>query len=103
MKAPVFFSSQKGTKMKNVLMLLMVLSIALAGQAAFAQDIQTRGSIGGTVTDQNGGALPNATVTVTGLLVATSGRTAMTDSNGVFKVDNLNPGLYDVKVSNAGF
>ena len=89
--------------MKNFLMLFMVLCIALAGAAAFAQDIQTRGSIGGTVTDQNGGALPNATVTVTGLLLATGGRTAETDSNGVFKVDNLNPGLYDVKVSNTGF
>ena len=51
--------------MKNVLRLFIVLCIALAGTAAFAQDIQTKGSIGGSsITDSNGGALPNAKVTL---------------------------------------
>ena len=43
--------------MKNVLKLFMILCIAFAGTAAFAQDIQTKGSIGGTVTDSNGGSI----------------------------------------------
>src|SRR3989442_2005067 len=89
--------------MKKVFVFVLVLCFALVSASAFAQDIQTLGSIGGTVTDQNGAAVPNATVTVTGALLPTAGRTATTDSNGVFRVDNLKPGIYDVKVSNAGF
>ena len=58
--------------MKNVLRLFLVLCIALAGTAAFAQDIQTKGSIGGVVTDTNGGVLPNVKVTVEGQQASTS-------------------------------
>src|SRR6267378_4888352 len=86
--------------MKNVLRLFLVLCIALAGTAAFAQDIQTKGSIGGVVTDSNGGALPNAKVTVEGQQASTS---AQTNDQGVYKVDNLLPGTYTVTVEQAGF
>lgn len=86
--------------MKNVLRLFMILCIALAGTAAFAQDLQTKGSIGGTVTDTNGGALPNAKVTVTGQQGET---TVQTNDQGGYKVENLNPGVYSVTVEQAGF
>ncbi|HEV7797395.1 MAG TPA: TonB-dependent receptor [Pyrinomonadaceae bacterium] len=86
--------------MKNVLRLFMVLCIALAGTAAFAQDLQTKGSIGGTVTDTNGGILPNAKVTVEGQQASTS---VQTNDQGVYKVDNLLPGVYTVTVEQAGF
>ena len=86
--------------MKNVLRLFLVLCIGLAGTAAFAQDLQTKGSIGGTVTDSNGGALPNAKVTVEGQQAATS---TQTNDQGVYKVDNLLPGTYTVTVEQAGF
>jgi hypothetical protein len=100
-KNATFFYFKKGKqKMKNVFRILLALSFALASTTAFAQDIQTRGSIGGTVTDVNGGALPGATVTITG----TEGvRTATAEASGVFVVDNLLPGTYSVKVTNAGF
>jgi hypothetical protein len=87
-------------KMKNVLRLFLILCLGLASTAVFAQDIQTRGSIGGTVTDANGGAIPGAAVTVTGAL---GERTTTTESTGVFDVENLVPGRYSVKVTNAGF
>jgi len=86
--------------MKNVLRLFLVLCIGLAGTAAFAQDIQTKGSIGGLVTDSNGGALPNAKVTVEGQQASTS---TQTNDQGVYKVDNLLPGTYTVTVEQAGF
>ena len=86
--------------MKNVLRLFLVLCIALAGTAAFAQDIQTKGSIGGVVTDSNGGILPNAKVTVEGQQASTS---TQTNDQGVYKVDNLLPGTYTVTVEQAGF
>ncbi|MDQ5843790.1 MAG: TonB-dependent receptor, partial [Acidobacteriota bacterium] len=86
--------------MKNVLRLFVILCIALAGTAVFAQDLQTKGSIGGTVTDTNGGILPNAKVTVEGQQAAT---TTQTNDEGVYKVDNLLPGTYTVTVEQAGF
>src|SRR5216684_5906419 len=86
---------ERKEKMKKVFMFVLALCFALITASAFAQDIQTLGSIGGTVTDQNGGAVPGATVTVTGVLLGQAGRTATTDSSGVFKVDNVKPGLYD--------
>ena len=86
--------------MKKVLMFVLALCFALVTASAFAQDIQTKGSIGGTVTDTNGAAVPGATVKVAGAL---GERTATSDSNGVFTVENLIPGSYTVTVSNKGF
>lgn len=86
--------------MKNVLRLFLVLCIALAGTAAFAQDIQTKGSISGTVTDTNGGALPNAKVTVSGAQGETS---VQTNDQGIFRVSDLIPGVYTVSIEQAGF
>jgi len=94
-------SIKKGQqKMKNVLRLFMILCIALAGTAVFAQDIQTKGTIGGIVTDSNGGILPNAKVTVEG---QQANATTQTNDQGVYKVDNLLPGTYTVTVEQAGF
>jgi hypothetical protein len=89
--------------MRKVFMFVLALSLALVSASAFAQDIQTSGTVGGTVTDQNGAAVPGATVTVSGALLGTAGRTATTDGNGVFAVENLKPGSYSVKVSGTGF
>lgn len=86
--------------MKNLLRLLLVLSFAFATSALFAQDIQTKGSIGGIVRDANGAALPGAKVTVTG---AQANRDAVTSDDGAFTIENLAPGLYDVSVEQAGF
>src|SRR6266542_3756858 len=85
--------------MRKVFMFALALSLAIFATNAPAQ-IATTGSIGGTVTDQNGAAVPGATVTVTGPEVP---RTTTTDSNGGFTMENLIPGSYSVKVSNAGF
>ena len=86
--------------MKNVLRLFMILCIALAGTAVFAQDIQTKGTLGGVVTDINGGILPNAKVTVEG---QQANVTTQTNDQGAYKVDNLLPGTYTVTVEQAGF
>lgn len=86
--------------MKNVLRLFMILCIALTGTAALAQDTETKGSIGGVVTDVNGGIIPNAKVTVEGQQTNTS---VQTNDEGVYKVSNLLPGTYTVTVEQAGF
>ena len=86
--------------MKNVLRLFMILCIALAGTAVFAQDIATKGSIGGIVTDTNGAAVPNAKVTITGQQGEV---TAQTNDQGSFRVTDLIPGTYTVTVEQQGF
>jgi hypothetical protein len=86
--------------MKKLFVFVLALCFALVTASAFAQDIQTKGSIGGTVTDQNGASVPGATVTVKG---PEGERTGPSDSNGQFLIENLNPGVYSVKIANAGF
>ncbi len=86
--------------MKNVLRLFMILCIALAGTAAFAQDIQTRGSIGGQVVDAQGAAVPGATVKITGTNID---RTVTTNDQGLYSLENLNPGSYKLRVEKQGF
>ncbi|MCA1593676.1 MAG: carboxypeptidase-like regulatory domain-containing protein, partial [Acidobacteria bacterium] len=88
--------------MKKFLHLVVVLCIALASVNAFAQDKSTTGSIGGTVTDVNGAAIQNAAVTVTGPTLAAP-RTATTNDQGTFRVDNLIPGNYNVNIELTGF
>src|SRR5215471_20799084 len=80
--------------------LIILFCLCLATPIALAQDVQTKGSIGGTVTDATGAALPGAKVTVTG---QTGERTETTNESGIFKVDNLTPGTYSVKVEQQGF
>lgn len=78
---------------------LLALLIAFS-LGAFAQ-FET-GSISGVVKDSSGALVAGAQVTVTS--VGTSAvRTAATDNTGSFTVTNLEPGLYELKVAQAGF
>ena len=63
---------------------------------------QTLGMIEGRVIDSTGAVLPGATVSVTN--VATSiARVAVTNTQGLFRALNLNPGQYEVQVEMQGF
>src|SRR5262249_6981984 len=72
----------------------------LTALVTFGQDIQTKGSIKGTVTDPNGAAVAGATVRITG---PTGERTLTTNSDGNFEVTNLTPGQYEVRIEQSGF
>ena len=86
--------------MRKLWSIFVVICFSMATTAVFAQDVQTKGSIGGTVTDSTGAALPGAKVTATG---QTGERTETTNESGIFRVDNLTPGTYTVKVEQTGF
>src|SRR5882757_5779511 len=86
--------------MSKVIKLILVLSIGLCFTPVLAQDVTTRGSIGGTVLDANGAAIPGATITVTGPIGV---QTATSDDSGVFTIDQLIPGTYTVRVQQTGF
>jgi hypothetical protein len=86
--------------MKKLLLFVIALCIWLSASVVLAQDVVTKGSISGTVVDQNGALIPGAKVTVSGQL---GDRTAVTNENGTFTVENLTPGNYNIKVEQTGF
>ena len=86
--------------MKTVWSLLITACLVLAAASAFGQDVQTKGTIGGTVTDQAGAAVSGAKIIVTG---QTGERTGTTNDEGIFRIDNLEPGTYSVRVEQTGF
>jgi outer membrane receptor protein involved in Fe transport len=62
----------------------------------------TTSTIEGTVTDPNGAVISGATVKATGTTLATE-RTAVTDSEGFYRLAALPAGTYDVTIAQTGF
>jgi len=82
------------------LALSLVALLALVPSMAAAQT--ETGRVAGIITDQSGGVLPGATVTLTS--VGTKAvRSTVTDSNGRYNFANLLPGDYDLLVELSGF
>ncbi len=76
-------------------------SLAPSSFAVHAQDLDDV-TINGRVIDQNNALVPGATVTA--VLVETGAeRTVTTDSEGRYRIIELNPGLYTVRVAATGF
>jgi hypothetical protein len=73
------------------------LLLALAGPAA--AQLQT-GNLYGTVSDEQGAALPGVTVTLTGV---GANQVQVTDSDGQFRFLNLYPGTYGLRAELEGF
>ena len=86
--------------MSKLLSLLIAGCLCVVAANVHAQDVLTKGTIGGTVTDPAGASVPGATITVSGPQVQ---RTATSNDNGVFRVENLEPGTYTVRVEQSGF
>ncbi len=85
--------------MYKTLLLCLCTAVCLAG-SAFAQDLLTKGAIGGRVVDSAGAAVPNAKITISG---PTGDRTETANAAGEFEVQNLIPGKYTVKAEQRGF
>jgi Carboxypeptidase regulatory-like domain len=96
-------SHWEASKMKQVALRTLLLGSAcalFACTAAHAQSIY--GGIYGTVTDPQGAVVPNATITITDELKGTSS-SAQSNASGEWKIDNLIPDTYTVKVDASGF
>ena len=83
------------TRIAALLLLVVCGSLTIQGQTNF-------GRISGTVKDSNGGALPNANVTITDLATNLV-RTATTDAEGFYTATNLPVGNYSVAAERTGF
>ncbi len=82
---------------------LVVMLLAIGLWAVIPAAAQERfGGLTGVVTDQQGGALPGATITTTNNDTGTV-RTTVSDENGRFNIDALEPGRYSVIVELSGF
>jgi hypothetical protein len=84
---------------KSILALTLIW-IAIGAKATFAQAVY--GSIFGTVTDNSGAVVPNATITVTDVSKNTS-VTTKTDGSGGYLVQHLIADTYKVEAEASGF
>ncbi len=83
--------------MKSISILIVVL---FCSTVALAQT--NKGGISGTIVDQNGASIPNATVTVTNLGTNKT-QTASTSSSGAYTFSSLDPVTYQIVVEATGF
>ena len=86
-------------RLKKLLLLTLTILLLTAEKAALAQ--APASAIRGSVTDQTGAVIPQATVTAT----ASDGKqsNAITDQTGSFTIRSLPPGSYSVSASATGF
>ena len=80
--------------------IVALLFTVLLGVVSFGQS--TSGSITGTVVDNTGAIISDATVTVANEATSLT-RTIKTNSSGVFVAPQLPPGRYDITVEKSGF
>ena len=89
--------------MKAKLFLVAVFAFALTyvmtPLSAFAQTTTT-GTVEGTVSDPNGAAVPNVTVTLSGPNLVRS-QTTTTDSDGSYRFSSVPPGRYTLDIAAA--
>src|SRR5205085_7755715 len=79
----------------QIIAVVLLLAVAAAGQT-------NKGGIAGTVLDQDGAAIPGATVTVTNAGTGQK-QTVTTSDDGAFQVQSLDPVVYSITVEAQGF
>src|ERR1700734_1900075 len=87
-------------KIQNTIQAIALLAVFSLMPAAWGQAVY--GSIFGTITDNTGAVVPNATITVTDVSKGTS-VTAQSGADGEYRVQHLIPDTYRVDVDASGF
>ena len=90
-----------GPRFLCVFVLAVVASLLAHAPTTAAQDLDNV-TITGRVTDQNGAIIPGTMVTAT-LISTGSERTVVTDGDGRYRLIQLEPGVYNLKVSFTNF
>jgi Carboxypeptidase regulatory-like domain len=85
----------------GVALILLACSLVLSVNLAMAQSAVT-GAIGGSVSDPNNAAIPNAKVTLKSL-DTNKEENATTDAEGRYRFTNLQPGSYHLTITATGF
>src|ERR1700687_4928587 len=90
-------------KLFSFLAFRSLVILALAGAFAGAVLAQfEKGAISGTVKDSTGAVIIGAQISVVSVDTSAT-RTEVTDDSGFYTVTNLQPGLYEIKVSHPSF
>src|SRR5688500_12208954 len=97
-------SGERSVRMRGMLRLsasaaVLVLLPALAA----AQGALARGTLTGTVRDPSGAVLPGVTVEATSPVLIEKVRTVVTDNAGIYRIVNLDPGVYTLTFTLQGF
>jgi hypothetical protein len=89
--------------LKRILSILVVV-VLMAAQATaiFAQADVSTATLKGTVTDPTGAVVAGATVTIKSVERGTT-RTDKTNSEGVYQLPSLQPGVYQLRIEAQGF
>jgi len=87
---------------RRIRLLTLVCAASLLANVRPASAQLDHGAFSGTVRDQQGGVIADATVTVS-LAHVKVDRTTASDAKGFYTFPNLQPGLYDVVAELAGF
>ena len=89
------------TRNLNLALVLLVVVCLASTLPAWAQSTSS-GTVGGAVNDPSGAVVLDATVTLTDK-ATNNARTTTTNANGHYYFADVNPGIYDISVSKAGF
>lgn len=94
------FERRKRAASLVIVLMISTLIGPATGQIALAQS--SKGILVGTVTDPAGAVISGATVKITNTATGTSRETKTTDE-GNYRLDAVDPGVYDAEVTSAGF
>ena len=90
-------------RIETVISFLVVTSLAISSLHPATAHAQVAGAtLSGTVTDQSGAVIPQASVSVKNLDTGIT-RTSATSAAGFYSVPNLLPGTYEIRTSAQGF
>jgi hypothetical protein len=85
-----------------VIVFCLLIALSLGALPALAQARSSSADLTGTVSDPSRSPVPGATVVATNIATGLA-RNGVTDSNGVYRIPLLPPGVYEVKIQINGF
>ncbi len=87
----------------SILSLVLCAVVVVGACGALRLHAQVVGAtLSGTITDQSGGVLPKAEVSIRNTATGDT-RTVSTNADGIYSAPNLQPGIYNITVSAPGF
>src|SRR5678810_1126354 len=89
--------------MANRILRLVLCALILSLPTVVMAEAVSTGTISGVVRDASGGVLPGVTVEAASPALIEGVRSAVSDSQGIYKVVDLRPGVYTVTFSLTGF
>src|ERR1041385_8059934 len=101
-RGPEWKSGGSGMTKRVVLVVVALCCLCALTPSALYSQASSYGTVAGLVTDSTGGAVVGATITLTDKATSTP-RTTTSNEAGRYVFANVDPGIYDIKVTMKGF